>query len=218
MPFAFPVSANRAWGAAVAAFRINGSYIKTQKWPGFDYSAFVGPMRIPNKTLAKSLLSDLENEITSEDIEKGKDVQRYYKTFIFKVISDKPLSDFDKQAMRVSECEEITCEFDFAILISLIGVSIQKRQRDSVEQKIAFASGGFIGSIGNKVTVEVEVIKTVFSQAWNTYYSTAITNANQAVFFSCKKYLAVNEKLKIVGTVKAHKENKTQLNRVKILS
>ena len=71
--------------------------------------------------------------------------------------------------------------------------------------------------VGEKVTTEATVIKAVYSQNFNVYFITAITPDRYAVFFSYRERLAIGRKCQIRGTVKAHRENSTQLNRVKVL-
>jgi hypothetical protein len=70
---------------------------------------------------------------------------------------------------------------------------------------------------GNKVQLSVEIIKTNYSQQWNTWYATAITTDNCAVFFAYRQQLATGVHHTIKGTVKAHKDGQTQLNRVSVI-
>jgi hypothetical protein len=52
---------------------------------------------------------------------------------------------------------------------------------------------------------------------WNTNYVTGITTNDQVVFFAYKEALDIGKVLNINGTVKAHRDNSTQLNRVKVI-
>jgi hypothetical protein len=44
-----------------------------------------------------------------------------------------------------------------------------------------------------------------------------MTTSDQALFFSYKQELTIGNVLRIVGTVKRHNNNQTQLNRVKVI-
>jgi hypothetical protein len=79
------------------------------------------------------------------------------------------------------------------------------------------ADGGYVSGPGNKVSLDIEVVKCIFSRNFNTYFVTGITDKNQAVFFSYKNGMNVGQSVKIVGNVKAHRDDSTQLNRVKVI-
>jgi hypothetical protein len=71
--------------------------------------------------------------------------------------------------------------------------------------------------VGDKVTVNVDIVRCVFSQKWNTYYATAVTDKNETVFFSIREPLNTGTLLTLRGTVKAHRDGQTQLNRVAVV-
>ena len=89
--------------------------------------------------------------------------------------------------------------------------------REANQARIQQTSGEYIGQVKDTVTLNVEIIRCVFSQNWNTWFATAITQDNQAVFFSIRESHDAGTHLTIRGTVKAHKDGSTQLNRVSIL-
>jgi hypothetical protein len=66
-----------------------------------------------------------------------------------------------------------------------------------------------------KFESDVEVVSANYSHTYNIFWVTAITADNQAVFFSYKSKLTTGSWIRIRGTVKAHRDGKTQLNRVK---
>jgi hypothetical protein len=67
------------------------------------------------------------------------------------------------------------------------------------------------------VDVEITVVKSVYSQNFGVFFITAITTDRRAVFFSYRDRLANGHQCRIRGTVKAHRENSTQLNRVRMV-
>jgi hypothetical protein len=95
--------------------------------------------------------------------------------------------------------------------------SHQRALQRIAEQDRLNQTAGLIGAVGDKVTVTVDIVRCVFSQKWNTYYATGITVNNETVFFAIREPLNTGTTLSLRGTVKAHRDGQTQLNRVSIL-
>jgi hypothetical protein len=75
-----------------------------------------------------------------------------------------------------------------------------------------------VAAVGAKVEFQVEVIKSVYSQNYNTNYIRAVTvDTRKVVMFNYREGWDVGSILTIRGTVKAHREDCTQLNRVRVL-
>ena len=205
------------FAAACAAFRINGAYLKdtvfNDKGEIVNYS---------NRTTLVRLLSENVDKITDEDRTQGKIVRQYYQGLTFKIIGGKYISDFDKSAMEFAGLEKIKDALQVSVISSLPKCYLIAKQRDEGNMKLQNAIE-HIGNIGDRVTLGIEVVRSIYSRNYNTYYITAITDDNKAVLFSFSKEAKIGDKLKIKGTVKMHGEeyalnNKyTQLNRVKIV-
>ena len=197
--------------AACAAQRINGSYIKASYQLGDEN---------PRKTNRELVYSFLENtsNITDIDRQQAEDIKTFYKGYTFKVLSGSYLSDFDRSTMKMLE-EEFTPEgYNLAVLTSVPASYLKAKQRDEADRRSRFAQGGLIGNVGDKVDMDVEVLKSIYSKNWNTYYISAINSQDQAVFFAYKQEIAPGTLLHIKGTVKRHREDGvTQLNRVKVI-
>jgi hypothetical protein len=73
-----------------------------------------------------------------------------------------------------------------------------------------------LADVGAKVSGHAQVVKSVFSQNYNVYFVTAKTDSNHMVFFSYRERLAVDSEIDFRGTVKAHRPDATQLNRVRL--
>ena len=205
-------NADDVWSAACAAQRINGSYIKLIVISESDPAT----TKLSNRMVVEKLLADLSG-ITDEDREHGVKVRAFYQAYTFKILQGKQLSDFDNTAMLIANREVITGNYDVAVIASLPSCYERGVVRQSADQRINFATGGFIGKANDKVTASIEVLKSVFSMKWNTNYVTGITSADQVVFFAYKSDLPIGKMFDIYGTVKAHRDNTTQLNRVKVL-
>ena len=208
----FTFNADDVWAAACAAQRINGSYVKLAMISESDPSL----TKLSNRMLAMQLLTD-PFSITDEDREQSKKVRAFYQALTFKILQGKKLNEFDNNAMVLSNRDVISSNYDFAVICSLPSCYERGVVRQSVEQRISFAKGGYISAVGNKVSTSVEVLRCVFSQKWMTNFVTGITSDDQVVFFAYKSELPVGKMFDIYGTVKAQRDNTTQLNRVKVL-
>lgn len=212
--------ADIVWAAAAYAQRINGEYVKTMmvdiinKLPD---EANINAKE-PNRSIVEKVMTDIAL-LSQQDLDKGKEIRNYYKGLTFRVLSGQPLNDFDNSAMTIASKDQIfsTSSFDFSVIISLPSCYERAVKRDDVNRRINFATGGMIGKIGDKVTTNIEVIKSTFSQQWGIYFITGVTDKDQVLFFSYREGLDIGTIVNIKGTVKAHRDNCTQLNRVKIL-
>jgi len=207
-------NADAVWAASCAAQRINGAYVKlsmiSESDPEMD--------RKSNRQIIESLMTDA-TPITDEDREQGKKVRKYYQALTFKILKGIKLSEFDNTAMLISNRDIINDNYDVAVIASLPSCYERGVKRDGVDQRVKFATGGYIGRVGDKVTFTVEIAKTNYSQKWNTNYVTGITTDDQAVFFAYNHIdnVEIGNTYTFSGTIKSHRDNLTQLNRVKIV-
>jgi len=204
--------ADNVLGAAVMAQRVNGGYVKISMLSESDKEL----NKLSNRQIVESLMVD-PRLITEEDMEQGKKVRAFYQALTFKILQGKKLNDFDNTAMLLADRDVITSNYDVAVIASLPSCYERGVQRQSVDQRISFAQGGFIGTIGKKVSTTIEVLKSTYSQKWMTNFVTGITSDDQVVFFAYKSELPVGNLFDIYGNVKAQRDNTTQLNRVKVI-
>jgi len=156
-------------------------------------------------------------KITDENREQGLKVRKYYQGLTFKVLKGIKLNDFDNNVMLISNRDVINENFDLAVIASLPNSYVRAIERDNVDQRIKFATGGYISKPGLKTTlIKLEILKSIFSHKYNVNFITGITPADEVVFFSYKESIMVGQNIIINGTVKAHRDNSTQLSRVKL--
>jgi hypothetical protein len=208
----FTFNADDVWAAACAAQRINGSYVKLAVISESDPTL----TKLSNRMLAMQLLAD-PLSITDEAREEGVKVRAFYQALTFKILQGRKLNEFDNNAMVLSNRDVISSNYDLAVICSLPSCYERGVVRQSVDQRISFAKGGYISAVGNKVSATVEVLKSVYSQKWMTNFVTGITSDDQVVFFAYKSELPVGKMFDIYGTVKSQRDNTTQLNRVKVI-
>ena len=206
------LNADDVWAAACQAQRTNGAYVKLSVLTEDDKSQ----NKLSNRQIIESLMVDT-TLITDESREEGKKVRAFYQAFTFKILQGKQLSEFDNNAMLIANREVITGTYDLAVIASLPSCYERGVKRQTVDQRINFATGGLIGTVGKKVSTSVEVLRSVFSQTYNVNFVTGINSDDQVVFFAYKKDLEAGKMYDIYGTVKGHRDNTTQLNRVKVI-
>jgi hypothetical protein len=201
------LQATDVWAAACAAQRINGAYLKTIE---------EGKNTETNRQIMDNFIANTDL-ITEADREQGELVRTYYKGLTFKILQGKKLNDFDNTAMVIANRDVIESTYDVAVIASLPSCYDRAVKRDTINRKLETASGGLIGRIGEKVKVNVEVVRSNYSQQYGVYFVSGLTTDDQAVFFSHKNGIDAGKLIIAEGTVKRHGENITQLNRVKVI-
>jgi len=206
------------WAAACAAQRHNGSYLKENIYHHDGQP--VKTIKIRNRDIMMQYLQNPERLLV-EDVEAGEELRRWLQNDLtFRALKDQ-LTDFDRAAQQCLAVQDrfytVAHRYEMAIVASLPNSHAKARARETTQDRLADTTGEFVGTVGTKIQLSVEVIRSVFSKNWNVNFATAITSDNRAVFFSHKKPLTVGEHYTIIGTVKAHKDGQTQLNRVSFI-
>ena len=214
--------ADDVWASACAAHRINGSYVKLVTSYATNEEILDNSLQQADKKTNRQLmygLLDDTSQITEQDREQGLAVRQYYKAFTFKILQGKKLSEFDSTAMSIANRDEITSDYDIAVIASLPSCYLRNVERDNLDRKMSSANGGLIGKVGDKVKATLEIVKVTFSQQYNCYFISGLTDKNQAVFFAYNREgVKVGDTINVQGTVKAHRDGTTtQLNRVKVI-
>ena len=207
------------WAAACAAQRINSGYVKEAV---HEYVEGQAPRLVKprNRDMVLELLANPER-ITDADREAGKECQNFLQNDItFRALKNK-LTEFDGATSKVlavsNYFDSNLHRYELAVIASLPASHQRALERQATQERVRQTSGKYVGNPGDKVKLDVEIIKTNYSQQWNTWYATAITADNHAVFFAYRQQLVTGVHHTIQGTVKAHRDGTTQLNRVSIL-
>ena len=214
-------SVDNVWGAAVAAQRINGSYVKETVYkvdPEMSSNTVVEKQR--NRDIMLDILAN-PAVLTVEDIAQGQECRKFLQNDItFRALKNK-LTEFDSATSKVlavaEEFDSAKHKYELAVVASLPASHARSLERQATQERVRQTSGALIGTPGVKVQLDVEIVKSNYSQQWNTWYATGVTADNSAVFFAYRQELAKDAKYTIVGTVKAHRDGSTQLNRVSII-
>ena len=207
------------WAAACAAQRVNGEYRKEGR-NTYDEQGQVVSTQRRNRDIMVEFLHNLSS-MTDADREAGKECRSFLQNDItFRALKNK-LTEFDSATSKVlaveQEFDTVTHRYELAVVASLPASHQRTLARQVTQERVRQTSGDKVGAPGDKVQLDVEIIKSNYSQQWNTWYATAVTPDNRAVFFAYRQQLGVGGKCTIYGTVKAHRDGTTQLTRVKVI-
>jgi len=213
-------SVDNVWGAAVAAQRINGSYVKETQHRLDDTIGTIIVDKRRNRDIMVDILAN-PAQLTVEDIAQGQECRKFLQNDItFRALKNK-LTEFDGSVSKVLAVEDdfdtVKHKLELAVVACLPASQARALERQAVQDRVRQTSGALISNPGDKVQLDVEIIKSNYSQQWNTWYATGVTADNSAVFFAYRQELVKGVKHTIQGTVKAHRDGSTQLNRVSII-
>ena len=207
-------NANLVFAAACAAHRVNEGYIKQDVVTIHEDGSYTVD-KVANKVLIRSFLNG-DFDITDSDREMAEKVLTFCRGVSFKIITGKALTDFELAMLRIADLEVIESSYDIAVISSLPASYERSIVRHEQTVRLRESSGCLSDEVGTKVELDIEVVRCNFSNTWETYFVTAITEGG-VVFFSYKKKVELGSKLRVKGKVKAHKEDRTQLSHVKFL-
>lgn len=213
-------SVSDVWAAACAAQRVNGGYFKEAVFEWNEVTQANQLVKSRNRDVMMQFLQNPQ-QLLVEDVEAGEQVRDFLqKDITFRALKGR-LTEFDAST---SKCLAITDRFytvshryELAVIAALPNSAQRTQQRQSVDERVKFARGGLIGQAGNKITANVEVISANYSRQFNIWWICGITDQDQPVMFSSKQKFDIGTQLTVRGKVKAHRDNVTQLNYVKVL-
>lgn len=215
-PVAKEYETSVVFAAACAAFRINGEYTKMNVEEYNTETNTSTVLKYANKFLVQKIL-DGEFQTTDADVEMAEKVMNFCRAVTFKLLKDRALSEFEHVMLSLVDKPTIHSRYDIAVAASLPAVAERAAERRDIDIRLRECSGGLIGSEGDKVELCVEVVKSNYSNQWNTWYITGITPEDNVVFFAYKLNIPVGSTVNIKGKVKKHKDgDRTQLSHVKV--
>ena len=212
------VSAEVVWAAAAYADRINGG--EYRKEPEYrvlaDGRISDEVVRQANKIHMWNAITDT-SRITPADMETGRLALDFVrKSLVMKGLRGN-MSEFDQSLSHVVEMEQFLTgadRYEIALVTSQIRAWREGTRMEAVLEDVDRTP---VAAVGERVQLDVTVVKAVYSTNYNVYFITAKTTSNQMVFFSYREKLPVGDRREIKGAVKAHRSDATQLNRVRIV-
>jgi hypothetical protein len=206
-------SVDNVWGAACAAQRINGSYVKATEYRLDENTNTTVVAKLRNRDIVTDILAN-PALLTVEDIAQGQECRKFLQQDLTLRGLKSQLTEFD---LNVAKTLAVNEEFNTATHKLELALVACLPASQETQLRVRQAAGGYVGAVDSKVEFDVEVVSANYSQTYDIFWVTAITSDNQAVFFSYRSKLATGSWIQIKGTVKAHRDGKTQLNRVKVI-
>ena len=208
------------WAAACAAQRINGDYVKEYVYEWDEVAQTNKVAKDKNRNIMMHFLAN-PAQLLVEDVEAGETLRNWLQNDItFRALKSQ-LTDFDSAAQKCLAVADrfftVSHRYELAVIAALPNSHAKSTAREVTQDRLRATSGELIGNVGDKLQLNIEVIRSVFSKNWNIWFTTAVTADNKAVFFSYRQQLVTGQFHTIKGTVKAHKDGQTQLNRVSII-
>lgn len=215
-------STSDVWAAACAAQRINGEYLKHPQRVFDKDTGLTHDAKRRNRDIMIDFLAN-PAQLLVEDVVAGENCRKELeKDLSFRTLKGK-LTEFDQALSKVMTAsnsghfDSANNKYELAVVASLPNSYQRLQRKQELVDRITESRGGFVATPGDKVTVKVEILGCNYSSNFNIYWITAITDQDQPVFFGFKNPMLVGVTVTVKGTVKAHRDDKTQLSRVKIV-
>lgn len=205
-------TSEEVWAAAALAHRVNDGYFKHD-----EYGEQGMKVKIKNFDLVKSALEDM-TLVPEVDFELGRHAFTHISHRLTMKALKGHLKEFDDLMTRIINMTEFTDNnrYEIAVVASQIRSYMDSKKDLEWQEKID-RSIGHIAPIGEKVLVDVDVAKAVWSPNFGIYFYQGITPSRQGVWFTYRQRINEGAKVKIRGTVSKHRDFSTQLNRVKLV-
>ena len=203
------IPADLVWSAACTAYRLNEGYLKETEIIGDQV------VRPTNRDLVRRAV-DNPLLITDADRDMAQQCRRHMATSVTMQALRTELGEWARITARVCDLSRITSMYDFSVITAMPHSYIKQLKKESVDARLARCDG-LIGKLGDKVELAIEVVRNNYSAKFNTWFLSAVTGDNHAVFFAYREEIRPETNLTIRGTVKRHTDSATQLNRVKLV-
>jgi len=203
------VDADLLWSAACTAYRLNGGYLKQPETIG-DQVVRPTNREIVRRALANPAL------ITDYDRELAQNCRQHMAAAVTMQALKTELGEWSRITAKVCGLDTVDSMYDFSVITAMPHSYVKQLKKESVDSRLACCQGT-IGKIGDKVELAVEIVRNNYSAKFNTWFVSAITTDNYAVYFAYREEIRPESNLNIRGTVKRHTDSATQLNRVKIM-
>jgi hypothetical protein len=206
-------SADRVWAVVCAAYRINGGYFK-QAQVTADGKQITRPA---NRDLVQLYLADSDDHfVTQADYEQGRKCRQDLANSTTMAALKNRLTEWGELTARMVNLETVTTDYEISVITSMPKSWEQNTLRENTDSRLAHCNGELVGRPGERVEVTGEIVRCVYSNRFNTFYTTLITQSNQQVFFAYRERLNTGRRVKICGRVKRHADRATQLSRVQL--
>ena len=130
----------------------------------------------------------------------------------------RPLTGFEDNLSKAAGMDEFALEIHKLEIATIASQIRSFRNGFALEEKMWDTTTAALAAIGTKVLTTAEVVGSFYSVTYNTTYIRAVTlDTRNVIMFTYREKIEPGTVITIKGTVKAHREDCTQLNRVTVL-
>jgi hypothetical protein len=205
-------TADQVWAAACAAYRINRGYLKQA-----EVTVDGKIVRPTNRELVRLYLADDSGQfVTAADRKQGTKCRLdLLKQATMSALRNRA-TEWDLLTAQMASLGTITTDYEVSVITAMPKSHAQNLTRESVDTRLAYCDNTPVGRVDERVDIVGEVVRSNYSNQYNTHYVTVITDANRQVFFAYRERIDPGANIRICGRVKRHADRATQLSRVKI--
>ena len=203
------IPADLVWSAACTAYRLNEGYLKEPEMIGDQV------IRSTNREIVRRAVANPEL-ITDADRDMAQQCRRHMATSVTMQALRTELGEWARITAKVCEQKIITSNYDFSVITAMPHSYVKQLKKESVDAQLARCQGT-VGKLGDKIELAVDIVRNNYSAKFNTWFISAITTDNYAVYFAYREEIRPDTHVNIRGTVKRHNDRATQLNRVKVV-
>ena len=207
------ISLKDAMAAAVAAQRVNGSYIKR-------YDAKEG--ELSNGALMREFLNaEMENlHMLEADYAVANEILEYLDSKMIELIAG-TLHDYWKNLVLLTEQKTIKSnDFKTLALVASVPNSFKNavgRENSREEIRQIAEHSQHIGKVGDNIATDVTIKSAVYSANYNKWYHTALTADQNLVCFPLSEQLERGTVVSLTARVHKHDDNnQTRLHYVRM--
>lgn len=206
------------WAAACQAYSTNNGYVKPEDLTfSEDHEG-----KKANRDLIQfyAVNPDL---ISEQSIKDGEEVRNYLKGMIFKILAEDKTHDYIKKLINLASNDDLKITINnIAFLASAPQAVVREQIKDDRNRQLRECDG-YVGIQGDSVQVNFKIINSYYSDKWERWYVTAITDDKKMITYSTKNKRIIDPGKVVTATamVKQHfindytKHETTRLSNVK---
>jgi hypothetical protein len=204
------LTADQVWAAASAAYRVNGGYFKQPQVT--DQGVITRPT---NRELVRQYLAE-PGVVSEDDVEQGRRCRQDLLKQATMAALRNQATEWTLLTADMAILDTISTDYQVSVITAMPKSHSQNLARENVDGLLAYCDSDPVGRIDERVEVVGQVVRSNYSNQYNTHYVTVITDVNRQVFFAYRERLEPGANIRICGRVKRHADRATQLSRVKI--
>jgi len=205
----YSIPADEAWAAAYAAWRLNGNlYLKIVDG--------VHQGTQTNKEIMMRILTETPDQITDEDREQAQACrQRLGSEISLRLLKGETLTEWHTVQAKICSLETFVTAYDLAVLASFPKSYSKILTEDQIQERLNQCDDSYYDQ-GRRQLV-VEVVRSVYSAKWNTWFVWGIDKDNHAVRFAYRENIRPGRVIEIAATVAGNQDRTTILKRVRVM-